>query len=75
MMLIFMLYRLDILPVGDLAIRKGFQKVYGLKEMPNRKRMENIARPWREYATAASWYLWRVVDEEKKNMPLLRGQH
>lgn len=74
MLLIFMLYRLDILPVGDLAIRKGFQTVYRLPSMPNRKEMERLAEPWRAYATAASWYLWRVVDEEKQNMPLLRGE-
>lgn len=67
MLLIFTLYRPDILPVGDLAIRKGFQSVYGLKEMPGTKEMEKIARPWRMHATAASWYLWRVADE---NNPL-----
>ncbi len=65
MLLIFTLYRPDILPVGDLAIRKGFQSVYGLKEMPDKKTMERIARPWREHATVASWYLWRVADEAK----------
>ncbi|MDB5238271.1 MAG: DNA-3-methyladenine glycosylase [Candidatus Kaiserbacteria bacterium] len=65
MLLIFTLYRPDILPVGDLAIRKGFQAVYGLKEMPNKKEMERIAKPWRSHATAASWYLWRVADEVK----------
>jgi DNA-3-methyladenine glycosylase II len=65
MLLIFTLYRPDILPVGDLAIRKGFQSVYGLKEMPNKKEMEHIAKPWRSHATAASWYLWRVADEVK----------
>ncbi|MFA7310155.1 MAG: DNA-3-methyladenine glycosylase 2 family protein [Candidatus Paceibacterota bacterium] len=65
MLLIFTLYRPDILPVGDLAIRKGFQVVYGLREMPDKKRMEKIAQPWRMHATAASWYLWRVADAAK----------
>lgn len=65
MLLIFTLYRPDILPVGDLAIRKGFQFVYGLDAMPNKKQMEQIAKPWRSHATAASWYLWRVADEAK----------
>lgn len=65
MLLIFTLYRPDILPVGDLAIRKGFQSVYRLKEMPSKKEMEHIAKPWRRHATAASWYLWRVADEVK----------
>ena len=74
MLLIFMLYRPDILPTGDLAIRKGFQVAYGLKEMPDKRTMEHIAAPWRAYATAASWYLWRVIDEEKKNMPIQSGK-
>ncbi len=26
--------RLDILPVGDLGVRKGFQALYNLKVMP-----------------------------------------
>jgi DNA-3-methyladenine glycosylase II len=66
MFLIFTLYRPDILPVGDLGIRKGFQIVYGLRALPNERRMEKLARPWREHASAASWYLWRVADEAKK---------
>jgi 3-methyladenine DNA glycosylase/8-oxoguanine DNA glycosylase len=65
MLLIFTLYRPDILPVGDLAIRKGFQEVYGLKDMPGTKEMEKIAQPWRLHTTAASWYLWRVADAAK----------
>ena len=62
MMLIFTLHRLDILPVGDLAIRKGFKKVYGLRSDPSAKQMERIAKPWREFASVASWYLWKEMD-------------
>lgn len=65
MLLIFTLYRPDILPTGDLAIQKGFKEVYGLKQLPDRKQMERIAKPWRMHATAASWYLWRVADDAK----------
>ncbi|TSC60990.1 MAG: 3-methyladenine DNA glycosylase/8-oxoguanine DNA glycosylase [Parcubacteria group bacterium Athens0416_74] len=72
MLLIFTLYRPDILPWGDLAIQKGFKEVYALKKLPDKKRMERIARPWRAHATAASWYLWRVADDAKiiKDRPL-----
>lgn len=66
MLLIFTLYRPDILPWGDLAIQKGFKEVYRLKKLPDKKTMEKIAQPWREHATAASWYLWRVADDAKK---------
>lgn len=65
MVLIFTLQRPDILPVGDLGIRKGFQIVYGLGSLPNKKQMEKIAEPWRAHASIASWYLWRVADGAK----------
>lgn len=72
MLLIFTLYRPDILPWGDLAIQKGFKEVYGLKKLPDKKTMEKIAKPWRSHATAASWYLWRVADEVKLEKPSRR---
>ena len=62
MVLIFTLHRLDILPTGDLGIRKGFQKVYRLKSLPTHAEMEKLARPWHAHASVASWYLWREAD-------------
>ncbi len=72
MMLIFRLHRLDILPVGDLAIRKGFQKAYGLDSDPTAKQMEALAAPWREFASVASWYLWESIDTKEKPKKLVR---
>jgi 3-methyladenine DNA glycosylase/8-oxoguanine DNA glycosylase len=65
MLLIFTLYRPDILPWGDLAIQKGFRTLYKLRSLPDKKRMEQLAKPWRQHASAASWYLWRIADMEK----------
>jgi DNA-3-methyladenine glycosylase II len=65
MFLIFTLNRPNILPTGDLGVRKGFQVLYNLKSLPSVRTMERLARPWREHASAASWYLWRVADESK----------
>ena len=65
MFLLFTLNRPDILPTGDLGIRKGFQVLYGLKEMPEHDEMEKLAKDWRSHASVASWYLWRVADEAK----------
>jgi DNA-3-methyladenine glycosylase II len=65
MLQIFTLGRLDVLPVGDLGIQKGFQIVYKLKRLPNAKEMEALAKDWREHASVASWYLWRVADGAK----------
>ncbi len=66
MMLIFRLNRLDVLPVGDLAIRKGFKSVYKLRVTPTAQKMEELARPWRAYASVASWYLWQEMTPKRK---------
>lgn len=65
MFLIFTLGRPDVLPVGDLGIRKGFQVVYKLKALPDKKMMEKLAMPWRQHATLAARYLWKAADDEK----------
>jgi DNA-3-methyladenine glycosylase II len=59
--LMFHLQRQDVLPVGDLGIRKAFQAVYGLPELPDAAEMERIAEPWRPYRTVASLFLWRAL--------------
>lgn len=68
MFMIFTLGRLDVLPVGDLGVKKGFQVVYKMKELPTEKQMERRARPWRKYASVVSWYMWRVADEAKHKL-------
>ena len=60
--LMFQLNRPDVLPVGDLGIRKAFQTVYGLPALPTAPDMERIAEPWRPYRTLASLFLWRSLN-------------
>src|SRR3989344_5074854 len=62
MFLIFTLNRLDVLPTGDLGIRKGFQLLFKLKGLPDHEEMERLSRAWRPHASTPSWYLWRVSD-------------
>jgi 3-methyladenine DNA glycosylase/8-oxoguanine DNA glycosylase len=66
MVLIFTLQRPDILPTGDLGIKKGFQIAYKLRSLPTKKRMEQIAGSWKGHESIASWYLWRAADGQKK---------
>jgi len=61
MFLMFHLQRPDILPVGDLGIRKAFQTAYGLPALPDPLEMERIAEPWRPYRTTACLFLWRSL--------------
>jgi DNA-3-methyladenine glycosylase II len=61
MFLMFHLQRPDVLPVGDLGIRKAFQAAYGLQELPAAPQMEQIAEPWRPHRSLACLFLWRLV--------------
>jgi len=58
----FHLQRPDVLPVGDLGIRKAVQAHYDLEELPAAPAVETIAEPWRPYRTLASLFLWRSLD-------------
>jgi DNA-3-methyladenine glycosylase II len=61
MFLMFHLNRPDVLPVGDLGIRRAVMIRYGLDALPTRAELERIAEPWRPYRTLASRYLWRSL--------------
>ena len=63
MFLIFSLGRLDVLPVGDLGLKKGIQRLYLLEELPEKEQIEHIAEKWRPYRSVATWYLWRSLDK------------
>jgi DNA-3-methyladenine glycosylase II len=62
MFLMFHLQRPDILPVGDLGIRRAMMLTYGLPELPAPAEMETIAEPWRPHRTLACRFLWRSLD-------------
>jgi DNA-3-methyladenine glycosylase II len=64
MFLMFHLDRPDVLPVGDLGIRKAIERAYGLDGLPLPAEMEAIAEPWRPHRTLACRYLWRSLDNE-----------
>jgi DNA-3-methyladenine glycosylase II len=62
MFLIFRLGRLDVLPVDDLGLRKGAQLVYGLRQLPDGRRLHRLAERWIPFRSIATWYLWRRLD-------------
>ncbi len=73
MFMMFGLGRLDILPVGDLGIRKAVMRLYGLGEMPEPSQIVTIANQnqWHPYESVASWYLWQSLD----NSPQKKSRH
>src|ERR671922_2128044 len=62
MFLIFQLGRLDVWPVGDLGVRKGYATAWGLTEPPTPKVLEAYGEAFRPYRSVAAWYCWRAVD-------------
>lgn len=72
MMLMFRLGRPDVLPVDDLGVRKGAQRVDRLEAMPTPKELAARGEKWGPYRTYASLYLWRIADfsaEAKASTP------
>ncbi len=69
MFLIFVLARLDILPTGDLGIRKAVMINYKLKSLPDENKIKLIAKRnnWYPYYSIASLLLWHSLDNNKKN--------
>lgn len=64
MFMIFSLGRLDVLPTGDLGIKKAAMNLYSLKQLPNPATLEKLAsqNQWTPYQSVASWYLWKSLD-------------
>jgi len=63
MFLMFSLGRLDVLPLGDLALRNAFALHYPLPLRPVVDDYHAIADAWRPYRSVSSWYLWAAVDQ------------
>ena len=62
MFMMFSLIRPDILPLGDLALRKAIRIAYQLDDDADYAALTAATdhlQPWR---TVASWYLWCLVD-------------
>jgi DNA-3-methyladenine glycosylase II len=61
MFLIFCLKRPDVMPLGDLGIRKAIKNLYNLPQIPNPGRILEISSLWKPYRSIAAWYLWKSL--------------
>ena len=62
MFLMFRLGRPDVLPELDLGVQTAIQRAYGLNKRPTPTEVLRLGEPWRPYASVASWYLWRSLE-------------
>jgi DNA-3-methyladenine glycosylase II len=68
MLLLFELGRLDVWPVADYGVQKGFAKTFGRKKLPTPKQFQKIGEKWRPYRSVAAWYFWRALDAPEKEI-------
>lgn len=68
MFLLFCMARPDVLPTGDLGIRNGIQRLYNFDHLPEPHEIEALAAAngWHPYASVASLYIWKSLDNEPK---------
>ena len=62
MFLIFTLLRSDVLPLGDVGLRRAMGTHYKGSGKLDTAEMERIAEAWRPWRSVATWYLWRSLD-------------
>ncbi len=62
MFLMFQLGRPDVLPVGDLGVRIGMGRAYGLDAPPTPAAAREVGAKWAPYRSVASWYMWRAAE-------------
>jgi DNA-3-methyladenine glycosylase II len=63
MFMMFQLGRLDIWPTGDLGVRRGYEKIYKLKEEIAPKDLERKGDKFKPYRSIVAWYCWRALEK------------
>jgi DNA-3-methyladenine glycosylase II len=61
MFLLFQLRRLDVWPVGDLGVRRGYGLAWDVP-MPSARELEPLGDPFRPYRSVVAWYCWRACE-------------
>ena len=58
--MIFSLLRPDVFSIGDIGLVKAVKML--VPEAETKEQVLEVANRWKPYRTAASWYLWRMLD-------------
>lgn len=62
MFLIFHLGRLDVWPVGDLGVRRGWEKIHRLRTEIDPIKLDKKGAEFQGFQSVVAWYCWRAVD-------------
>jgi len=61
MFLLFQLRRLDVWPVGDLGVRRGYGLAWQVPT-PTARELQPLGEPFRPYRSVAAWFCWRAAE-------------
>jgi DNA-3-methyladenine glycosylase II len=61
MFLLFQLRRLDVWPVGDLGVRRGYGLAWQVPT-PTARELQPLGDPYRPYRSVLAWYCWRAAE-------------
>jgi DNA-3-methyladenine glycosylase II len=61
MFLLFQLHRLDVWPVGDLGVRRGYGLAWQVPT-PTARELQPLGDRFRPYRSVAAWYCWRAAE-------------
>jgi DNA-3-methyladenine glycosylase II len=61
MFLMFQLRRLDVWPVGDHGVRRGYGLAWKIPT-PSARELQPLGDPYRPYRTVVAWYCWRASE-------------
>ncbi|KAJ3282495.1 hypothetical protein HK104_010868 [Borealophlyctis nickersoniae] len=79
MFLMFDLKRPNILPVGDLGVRKGMSRHFGFTGkkaakgkgkgvsgvyLPSPEEMREAGKVWEPYRSIGSYFMWSIIDDK-----------
>ena len=67
MFLMFHLGRLDLWPVGDLAMRRGWEKIHRLRKEIEPKKLDLIGKKFEGIQSVVAWYCWRAIEGESSS--------
>ncbi len=60
MFLIFHLGRLDVWPIGDLAVRRGWDNLHANSEAIKPKELQKLGEQFTGMRSVVAWYCWRA---------------
>jgi DNA-3-methyladenine glycosylase II len=67
--LIHALRRMDIFPIGDLALVNALKEIKALPSTTTKEELIKISEPWKPYRSIATMMLWHFYIQKKKPIP------